>query len=221
MRRSLISVAVLLVVTIVAATLVRAGGPDGDGGKPSPTPTSSAPDDDPGAELVAALKRGRALTYNAAYTVQSNDPEVAGGSLTIELWRKPPKVRQDTDNQADAKQARTAAIKSEKLIRCAQPAGGPWSCEMAAESETSDFDNLVDRVEAEVAVSKVTKSSEKVNGRDANCYVLKAHGGDVTQVCVDADGIPLRIASSDSRIEIARMSRAVNDNVFAPPAPVR
>lgn len=218
-RRPLVAVAVVAIVTMLAATLVRATGPDR---KPESTATSEpssetfGPDD----ELIALLRRGRDLVYNAAYSVQSSDPEVAGGRLTLEVWRSPPRVRQDSDNQTDGQQAKSAAIKDGKLVRCEQPSGGSWKCVNTSEAEASDFDNLVDRIAEEVKISRVTAVDDTVNGREARCFNLSSRGGDVTQVCVDRDGVPVRIASADSKLEITRLSRSVNNRVFDPPAPI-
>lgn len=219
-RRPLIAVAVTVVVAVLAATLVRAAGPDQSASSTTSTTAATADRPSAGDDLVALLTRARDLTYNAAYSVKSSDPEVAGGNLTVEVWRSPPRVRQDSDNQVDGRQARTAAIKDGKIIRCEQPAGGAWKCAPAPASEAGDFDNLVDRVAAEVKISTVTETEATVNGRKARCFDLSSKRGDVTQVCVDADGVPVRVASADATLEITRLSRSVNARVFDPPAPV-
>src|SRR5438874_13807704 len=60
--------------------------------------------------LVELLDRGRAVPVHVKYAVRSAQADAQGSNVEIELWRKPPRVRQDTVVTSPGQSARGATF---------------------------------------------------------------------------------------------------------------
>lgn len=174
-----------------------------------------------GAELLDLLDSARSLTFNARYAARSDDPEVSTANLTVEIWRKPPYVRQDTTTVEGRLQTQTATIgRPEDVVHCTKDEATAWSCRSRPRAEAAGFDDLLTKAQAQVTGAVVKRSSQRIEGRPSSCYDVGRPGGGSSQLCVDDGGVPVRMSSFAGRLELTSLQTKVSDSVFTPPGPV-
>lgn len=214
------AVAVVVVVVVVAL-----GGGDGDddatdqvGGPPSLPPPVSAAVDAEGQELLDLLETGRSLTVHARYEA-TGDEEAIGTELTVDLWRRDGQVRQDTHQVTEAGTVDTAGflLEDDVVISCQRVEDAEWTC--ATQSAAGQFtaDALFGTVASQLQGSDVVVTDEEVNGEPARCFAVTATDGPVN-LCVAADGLPLRLRGEDTELVLTERSDDVPEETFTPPA---
>jgi hypothetical protein len=75
---------------------------------------------------------------------------------------------------------------------------------------------LASQITSEIEGGPITVSSKRVAGQSVRCYTLPVSGA-TAEVCVTEEGIPARVASGSSRIELIDLSREFPQDVFTPP----
>ena len=194
---------------------------DGDGGAPAPV---SAVPADPGVagELLTLLEQGRGKTFHARYQATSSDAAVASQQLTLELWQKPQRQRQDVIISASGTSGRSAGFVSESgAVSCTQEgaADRPWSCRTVPGPAETGPTALVKQLTSQVAGQQVTVHDDRIAGEQVRCFGLPL-GTATAEVCVTGQGVPARVSSGASRFELVELSAEVSDDIFTPPAPV-
>lgn len=163
------------------------------------------------AELVRALDAGQALTYYARY----NDFGAGGSSL--EMWRRPPLFRQRFETAAAGVAGRTDVfVSGNDVTTCAEVGGMPQTCTSVPGGGAIGLDPIRAAADS-LAGTDLVKSSDSVSGRNAQCFEARRSGAK-GEVCVNADGIPLRVSAGELRLELVELTDAVDDAVLQPPA---
>jgi hypothetical protein len=173
------------------------------------------------AQLVALLERGEQTVYHARYRTVT--PEVAGGgtspaaSMVIELWRSPPRLRQDVTVSAAGQTATSAAfLLPEGGVGCTrEDAKSAWTCTDIPNTETTT-DTLARQITQQVSDGPITVRSDRVAGLAVQCFNLPVSEA-TAEVCVTADGIPALIRSGGTSIELVELVKEVPAGVFTPP----
>lgn len=166
-------------------------------------------------ELVGLLDHGRNQTFHATYRAVSTEVGAQGQSVTVELWQKPPRKRQDLVLTAQDRTGRTSAFHLPgRSVACQQVDQGAWTCANADGSAATGADALIAQITAAGVPS--AGRDETINGVPVRCFDLAVAGG-VAQVCVTRTGVPARISSGPSRFELAELGSEVPDSVFEPP----
>ncbi|MGH9284801.1 MAG: hypothetical protein ACRD0M_03880 [Acidimicrobiales bacterium] len=170
-----------------------------------------------GRELLALLEKGEQRTYHARYGVSST---TAGGPapFVYEVWQKPPRIRQDTEDGLSGRVVHRATfLVDDRVVRCAQVDAGPWACEPQPGASSDDL--IVSRVRALMQGQPVTARDETVVSRPARCFTFTSAGGQATELCADADGVPVRVITGGSRLDLLASDTNVADERFTLPAP--
>jgi hypothetical protein len=225
-RRAHRIVAVLVAVALVAvggwALLIR------DDGKPSGAipnasgdtaatvpPVAAGTTDAEGAQLVALLQKGRTATFHATY-MATGDPLKLGGELSISVWRKDGKIRQDTVVKSDSSTSHTAGyIIKGHSASCVQQDDQPWTCSLLPDSE-ADVDGIFGSAANQLQGVDVTVADDTIGGHKASCFSFPASDGTGT-LCVTSDGIPVKLAINGEDLTISDLSSSVDDSVFVTP----
>lgn len=206
---------------VVAAQVVVDGGP-----RPERM-TAVAPDAPPGelrvagvsaqgADLIALLKKGRAATFHARYHGGSSETE--GQDVAVEVWRKPPQIRQDTRVSAAGKTASTSTfVLADRTVACARADDAGWQCQPTPEHRPNEPDALIQGVTDEMARGPMEVRDEVIAGTAARCFTA-TDGEQMREVCATRQGVPARVSSGGARIELVELDAAVSDNVFKLPA---
>ena len=215
--------AVALVVAVVAATFAIFLPEDDDPPAATSTTSTTGPvstEDltEVGKELVGLLQRAREITYHAGY--EGTSPDAAGASITLETWQKPPLIRQDSALTAAGEMARTSSfVLPDGGVRCTQVGDAPWTCRAAATGELR-ADPISGAVVEQLRDSDVRVRSTEVEGVDVRCFTLTSLEGAASELCLDADGITVRVRAGGSELRRVAVSREFGDDVFEPPAAV-
>lgn len=233
-ERPLVWVAVLLVVGVgigVLGTVLIVGTGGGSSHvvaalpttlAPTTTTTTTVPLSGAAQELVDLLARGNTRSFHARYAVVSPTAQGQGATVSLEVWRQPPLVRQDTLVSAGGKTTDTAAFALQSgLVECTKSDPAPWTCQSASAAGTglADLSTLTQRITAQLATASVTAKDDTVSGRPARCFTVTLDANS-TQVCVDADGVPLLEASGGSQLQLQALDTEIPGGVFAVPAKV-
>jgi hypothetical protein len=170
------------------------------------------------AELVALLERGELTRYHARYRAITPEGQPAGTSMSIELWRSPPRIRQDVTVTAGGQTATSSAF----LL----PSGGvgctregtavAWTCTSIPKDQTTATDSLARQITQQTEAGPVTVRNTRVAGLAVRCFNLPL-SETTAEVCVTADGIPALINSGGTRIELVSLAKSVPASVFTPP----
>jgi hypothetical protein len=62
----------------------------------------------------------------------------------------------------------------------------------------------------------VAEKAEAVAGHPATCFDLTVSGAQ-TEICLDADGIPVRVGSASSTMTLTVLDHALPAGIFTPP----
>ena len=170
------------------------------------------------AELVSLLERGEHTQYHARYRAITGEAQPAGASMSIELWRSPPRLRQDvTVSSAGESATSSAFLLPEGGIGCTRegPAGA-WTCTPIPKDQSTATESLARQITQQTGAGPVTVRTARVAGLAVQCFNLPVSEA-TAEVCVTAEGIPARINSGGTRIELVSLVREVPKNVFTPP----
>ena len=217
-RTLLVGALVALVGGIVAVALVVVlGGDDGDGrgartGELLEPPVRVQPERD---EALALIRRGLEGTYHARYEA-TGDPGALPGS--VEVWRKGGWTRTDMRYEAEGAVQLSASIRrpveAGGPVACRREGDGPWSCERV----DAPHSDLLDEAATDLAGEEIEASDAQVGGRAARCFSVV--GNEPMALCLDRDGVLLRLTAGPGVLELASLDTAVDQSVFQPPAPV-
>lgn len=223
-RSGVISALGLLVAGSLAVALLGGGGDD----RPEPAARDAAPSRSGpvtqaaalgagGTELLELLTEGRRRTFHARYEGIGPAASSAGGSLVVEVWRKGELSRQDTEVTDGQQRVRTASLaRPQGNVSCRRRGDGPWTCALAPRG-SSGPDQLVEDVTADLRGRTVTARDDTIRGRTVRCFTIAAPDQQ-SELCATPDGIPVRIATGDARLDLTELSNDVADQVFEPPA---
>jgi hypothetical protein len=169
------------------------------------------------AELVALLEAGEEEQFHARYRATAAPGAPEAGTVTIELWRSPPRVRQDVVVTVDSETATSSAfLLPEGGIGCTREGEGAWTCTGIPGDQTAATDSLARQVTSQVGEGPVTVRDARVAGVDVRCFSLPVSGA-TAEVCVTDKGVPALISSEGSRIELVDLTSEVAAAVFTPP----
>jgi hypothetical protein len=171
------------------------------------------------AELVSLLERGEHTRYHALYRAVTPEGEPAGASMSIELWRSPPRLRQDvTVSLAGESATSSAFLLPDGGIGCTREGSdGAWTCTAIPNDQATATDSLARQITQQTGAGPVTIRTARVAGVAVQCFNLPVSETSA-EVCVTAEGIPARINSGGTRIELVSLVKEVPKNVFTPPA---
>jgi hypothetical protein len=186
------------VIVIVAAVVAR--------GRRHPSRVPAAPVATGPAQqrkLISALHTADRMTLHATYRALG-DPAKLGGSLTYEVWQRPPAGREDRNGAPSE--------------RCRQQGQGFWSCNAAPGAPPAVAGAVPGPLDLLAAIGRqgsspsarqaVTTSADVVGNEKVMCYQLAA-GGQTYVLCASADGTPELIASTTVRYELVSGSPTV------------
>lgn len=175
----------------------------------------------PGArELIALLEKGAHATYHARYTAT---PSEGGGphEMWLEIWRKPPREREDSVVVEGDRTTRSAAFFLPRdAALCTERGAGSWSCGALSPTERRGPRSLIDATIESIGIATVEESrSETIAGQRARCFAIPVQG-QAGQMCVTHGGVLARLSAGGTRIELVELESDVSDRVFRLPARV-
>lgn len=169
-----------------------------------------------GSELIGLLKKGRTATFHARYQAESSETE--GEEVAIDVWRKPPQIRQDTRVSASGRTASTSTfVLADRTVACTRADEAGWQCRTNPEHRPNDPDALIQGVTEELASGPMEVREEVIGGTPARCFTV-ADGERTREVCATRQGVPARVSSGGARLELVELDTAVSDTVFKLPA---
>jgi hypothetical protein len=213
------------VVTAVVLLALRDDGSDDDGraaDRPSATTTPGAAGGGGsgagGSELSTLIRQGREVTFHAVYRAAPPPGSSTNQQLTLELWRKPPREREDLIQTSGGQEQRTSGfLLPPQSVICRQTGpAAPWTCANTSQA-LPDAEGLVKGLSEEVAGQASAGRDEMVGARPVRCFTVPA-AGTVSDLCLTKEGITARVVSQGSRIELVDLSFDVPDDVFTLPA---
>jgi hypothetical protein len=178
-------------------------------------PGQTRPPTAAGTELTRLIDAGRSQTFHARYAATSTDPATAGSQVTLDLWRKPPKEREELVQSSGGRTVRSAGFLLPPLsVLCRQTdPSAPWAC---ANTPQTQADDLLKGVTGEVAGQAAGARDDTVASRPVRCFGVP--GDQPSELCLTAQGITARLTTGASKIELVDLSFDVSDDVFTPPA---
>jgi len=201
------------------------GDSNGAGSGKSTTSTTKAAPPPPltgdALRLRHLLTAGNKVTYHATYNLTSTDPQLAGGSVAIEVWRKPPDERQDSSEivTGSPAQHQEALYLSGELINCSQAGTLKWSCSSAGKGQTSGPDAIVRKITAQLAGYLVTSRTATYAGVPSDCFDMSNSTGKLT-LCVDSEGVPDFVNQGTDTLQASEIDHNIPGGTFTPPGPV-
>lgn len=222
-RLALVLVALLVGAAVIGAVAVVLGGGDDDSDGAAATASSTTTTHELGSdaeELLARLAEGRQGAVHVR--LASAEDALAGGTVTVEIWRDGDLVRQDV--QLDSATARTqvsAFQLADGNVICQREAEGPWACQRAASVATENGDpvGLIEAAAANLQGADVTGTDEEIAGTAVRCYAIERPDG-TSELCLTEDGVPMRLATEGQVLTATGVEREVPGDVFTPPAEV-
>ncbi len=210
------AVAVLAAVSVALALVVPGGREPG----PIPRPETArlAGLGPQVAELVSLLERGEQTRYHARYRAIIAEGEPADTSMWIELWRSPPRLRQDVTVTAAGQTATSSAflLPSGGVGCTRETADAAWTCTAIPKGQSTATESLARQITQQTGAGPVTLRNARVAGVAVRCFNLPVSEA-TAEVCVTDDGIPALIDSGGTRIELVSLAKSVPQNVFTPP----
>jgi hypothetical protein len=217
-RRNLAVLGGFVVAGALLVLFFTSGGSDSDASKP--TVTTAAPLRGQAKELVALLDNGRKVTFHAKYAVRAKEVADAGQTVTLELWRKSPQIRQDTVvNQAGKVNIASSFFGAGDVVACTRADQGPWACQKADSSQQAGPDALLAQLTGQLSGADVTSSESTIAGQPVRCFALTLAGQSI-RICARSDGVPALVEAGPSVLELTAIDTDVSDDVFKPPASV-
>lgn len=218
-QRWVVGMAIGVLVALVGAlALAAVGDLGGDEASVEPTSTTTTvPLGPEGRELLALLDKGTSgTTFHARYSASSAEEPTA--TITIETWRKPPRVRQDSEITSNNQRLTTSVfVLGDVSIRCGRFGDAAWSCQRQSVDE-ADSDALFSGVREQLGKGPVTAKDDVVDGQKVRCFTLSVEGKQ-SEMCLTSDGIPVRVRSSEgATMRLVGFDPTVSDEVFVPPA---
>jgi hypothetical protein len=225
-RRKLLAVVLVAVVGLAAAgwwLFIRDDDDDASrlpdaasGSVGSIPPAAESVPDAEAQSLQELLEEGRERTFHTTYQA-TGDPEALGGDLTVEVWRKDGKIRQDTTVVRGSTTVRSSGfVLGDETVTCTKTDDAPWACSSEPDPGTTE-DGLFGAVAAELSGADVTETQETVAGREARCFTFPT-GDSTGKICVTPEGIPLSLSANGQELVIVDVASDVDDAVFEPPA---
>jgi hypothetical protein len=207
-RRRLLVVAALVVVVLIAAVVAAVKLPRHHRSATPTTPTATGPAQQ--GKLLSALHAANRMTLHATYRALG-DPTKLGGTLTYEVWQRPPDGREDRNGSPSE--------------RCHQDGSDIWTCSPAAGATPAaagaapgplDLLAAISRVgSAAAARDAVTTSADVIGDLKVTCYQLAAPGQTYV-LCTAANGVPELIANTTVRYELVTSSANVPSSALTP-----
>jgi hypothetical protein len=207
---------------IAVGLTVAIVGSGGSSHHPSSAPTSTTSTTVPlsatASDMLHLLSLGAKTDYHATYQVSSGTSASQGASVTLELWRRPPQVRQDTVVKIKGSSSDTAAFQiASGLVECTQQDKKGWSCvQGSGQQSPSSPQQLATSAAEQLAGARVQESSATIAGRSAQCFSFTV-SGDATEICIDGQGIPLKLSSGGSTMTMMSIDHSLPAGVFTPP----
>lgn len=210
--------AVVCLLVGAAVFLVATRGDD-EASRPLPPPRSPGPLDPEARELIDLVTRGRSQTVHARYRSTGDTP--ASGAVTVEVWRKGGRIRQDTEIRMDGRVVRTAAIQGprpDEVVICQRRDDEPWRCSRADEAAPATTGDLLDQVVADLTGRDVEARDAEVAGVKARCFIITG-AGRVGEACTTPQGVTVRVGVEGRALELIHLDTEVADDLFRPPVP--
>jgi hypothetical protein len=235
--------------------LAACGGDDDDDGDETPAATATASDDDEPTnddttaeptedggdgggsggdpeDVKDAARRFIEATYRGEYRVIGDDPDLAGGTMT--LYKDGDRVRFDLAQVQDGEEVEVIFISAEgETGFCLSNAGelgeildvpeGEGVCFGQAPGGDTGLASLTEELERlENADIEVLETSQRtIAGKEAECYRIR-ESGEVSEACISDDGELLYTVDADgSGIEATALSGDIPDGVFDLPYELR
>lgn len=221
MRRSQLVViiavgGVLALAVVVALVVVVGGGSDEDA---SPSRPTAPPLTGPARDYVQLTQQGAAQAYSATYELI--DDGAPGTVETERVWRGGDQLRIARETRpADGPPVRSQTFVGRgRVIGCSQTGDEPWSCAPAPNVTPDAYQLFGLPTASELAVVGVTSSEARIGGEAGRCFTLGS-GAASSEICLSADGIPLRMTAGPTGREVRELRReAPAPAVFTLPAP--
>lgn len=172
--------------------------------------------------LAEVINRAAGLTYHATYTGSFPGKDGKMTNVTLDIWRRPPLGRRDTNIRGGDRQVHTAEYLTAKgTLGCLLLPGrgelkSQWKCTPAPADAIDPGHPVVGSVDPRAGT--VVARDGVVRGIAVRCYEVKVRDVGPQEACFDADGIPAAIDGGDGRLERSELQRGVPDEVFVPPA---
>jgi hypothetical protein len=176
----------------------------------------------PEEEFQRLLNAGRKLTFHARYAARVKE----GTSADLELWNRPPDARRDVRAVTKEGRVHSAEIKTDQqLIRCVETEKTTWQCvPQAVASGGQDPGDLTLGAVKTLDGSTVEVREDRILNNTVKCFVItppKDTNGLKQEVCLTAEGIPLKVDGGDGPATATVFEREVTDADFKPPvAPI-
>jgi hypothetical protein len=231
-----------IVIAVIAAAVVASGltagaiavfGGGGGSSHAAARPPSGATTtvaktlNGPAAELLALIATGNKGSWHARYsdtTVSSTQTtDASGGAVTlVEIWRKPPSVRQDIVQTVGGTvlQHTESFVLPAGPVACAQQAGaGPWLCTPASSAQAAGPDAVLRQMAQQLTGVPVTARDDNLSGRPVRCFDATMSGRPV-RLCLTRDGVPALAITATAELQLQTLDGNIAASVFTPPAPV-
>jgi hypothetical protein len=175
----------------------------------------------PALQLQHLLTAGNKVTYHATYSLTTTEPQAAGSSVAVEVWRQPPDERQDSSANIPGSPAQhqEALELHNNLVNCTQSGTGTWSCASEGNALPSGPDAIVRQITSSLAGDQVATRTATVANVAAECFDLTSASTKLS-LCVDHEGIPVEVTDGTNTLELTELDHKVTKDVFTPPAPV-
>jgi hypothetical protein len=169
--------------------------------------------DDGAREMVALINRGRTTTMHARYTLRAQ-----GLNATLEIWRRPPRTRQDTTIALDGAPSRTSATFTlpSGNTTCERSGTEAWSCQKGGGGEPAPSE-FIDQITAQLKGVPVTATTERIDARQARCFAMTV-AGEAVRFCLTNAGLPVLVDSQEGTMRLIGTDNDIPEAVFAPPA---
>ncbi len=221
-RLALVLVALLVGAGVISVIAMVVGGDDDDA-SPRTASSSTTTTHELGTdaeELLARLATGRQAAVHVR--LASAEDALAGGTVTVEIWRDGDRVRQDVRLDSATALTEVSAFQLEDgNVICQREGEGPWACQRAASVATENGDpvGLIEAAAANLQGADVTGSDDEIAGTPVRCYSIERPDGS-SELCLTEDGVPMRLATEGQVLTATSVEREVAGDVFTPPAEI-